>query len=62
MLFFDSIISSVVYLRCRMQIQAKPMNRKKVLELFTLQWRKKTRANESRAKFTWAMPSAAEFL
>ena len=34
----------------------------KVLELFTLQRRKKTRANESRAKFTWSMPNAAEFL
>ena len=29
MLFFVSTISSVVYLRCRMQIQAKPMNRKR---------------------------------
>ena len=29
MLFFGSTISSVVYLRCRMQIQAKPMNRKR---------------------------------
>ena len=29
MLFFASTISSVVYLRCRMQIQAKPMNRKR---------------------------------
>ena len=28
MLFFVSTISSVVYLRCRMQIQAKPMNKK----------------------------------
>ena len=28
-LFFCSTISSVVYLRCRMQIQAKPMNRKR---------------------------------
>ena len=52
MLFFCSTISSVVYLRCRMLIQAKPMNREKVLEQFTLQRRKKTRANESRAKFT----------
>ena len=29
MLFYGSTISSVVYLRCRMQIQAKPMNRKR---------------------------------
>ena len=29
MLFFGTTISSVVYLRCRMQIQAKPMNRKR---------------------------------
>ena len=29
MLFFVSTISSVVYLRCRMQIQAKPMNRER---------------------------------
>ena len=29
MLFFVSTISSVVYLRCRMQIQAKPMDRKR---------------------------------
>ena len=29
MLFFDSIISSVVYLRCRMRILAKPINRKR---------------------------------
>ena len=29
MLFFVSTISSVVYLRCRMQIQGKPMNRKR---------------------------------
>ena len=29
MLFFVSTISSVVYLRCRMPIQAKPMNRKR---------------------------------
>ena len=27
--FFCSTISSVVYLRCRMRIQAKPMNRKR---------------------------------
>ena len=40
MLFFVSTISSVVYLRWQMQIQAKPMNRK-ILELFTLQRRKK---------------------
>ena len=29
MLFFVSTISSVVYLRCRMRIQAKPMNKKR---------------------------------
>ena len=29
MLFFVSTISSVVYLRCRMQFSAKPMNKKR---------------------------------
>ena len=54
MLFFVSTISSVVYLRCRMRFQAKPMNRKKVLELFTLQRRKKLLQTVYRLTFSYS--------
>ena len=54
MLFFCSTISSVVYLRCRMLIQAKPMNREKVLEQFTLQRRKKLLQTVYRLTFSYS--------
>ena len=54
MLFFCSTISSVVYLRCRMLIQAKPMNREKVLEQFTLQRRKKLLQTVHRLSFSYS--------
>ena len=61
MLFFVSTISSVVYLRCRMQIQAKPMNRKKVLELFTLHRRKKLLRTVYRSTFSYSKRGLATF-
>ena len=61
-MLFYAIISSVVYLRCRMRFSAKPMNRKRFWSCLLSNGERKTRANESRAKFTWSMPNAAEFL
>ena len=60
MLFFVSTISSVVYLRWQMQIQAKPMNRK-ILELFTLQRRKKLLQTGYRLTFSYSKLGLASF-
>lgn len=61
MLFLDSIISSVVYLHCRMRILAKPINRKNVLELFTLQRRKKLLQTVYRLTFPYYKRGLATF-